>query len=436
MDRPGGSERLVEVSRQSWGSRLRGAVSGVVVGLALLVGASVLLFLNEGRAVRRAQALQEGARTVQPLSDPAPAPERDGSLVHTVGRAVTNEVLEDSALGVRAPALKLRRRVEMYQWQEETRTEERTKVGGGTEKVKITSYDRGWSDSPIDSSRFAEPAGHQNPPFPLTGQEWVASDIRLGRLRLGSALVARLERGETLSPDEQTLERARALLGRPVSLSQDGLYVGASSGAPEIGDLRIAHTVVRPAEVSVVAELRGDALETYRTTNRGTIALLQYGNFTADQMFAAARAGNRMLTWILRFAGFLAFFLGFAALLRPLRVAADVFPPLGRLVGAGLGVAALGLAAISSLVVIAAGWMFYRPLLAAVLLALALAMVVWLWRRTRRRTRAKTDAQGPGAGSGDPKLPPAQGPPTQRPPAPGARSSGSPPADLPPIPGS
>ncbi|HVS14837.1 MAG TPA: TMEM43 family protein [Thermoanaerobaculia bacterium] len=393
MDRPGGSERRVEVSRQSWGSRLRGAVSGVVVGLVLLAVAAVLLFLNEGRAVRRAQALEEGARRVQPLSDPAPAPERDGSLVHTVGRAVAHEVLEDPALGVRAPALKLLRSVEMYQWQEETRSEERAKVGGGTEKVKTTSYTRGWSDSPIDSNRFAEPAGHQNPPFPLTGQEWVASEIRLGGLRLGQALVDQLGRRETLSPDEQTIERARGLLGRPVAVSQDGLYVGARPAAPEIGDLRIAHSVVRPADVSVVAELRGDALETYRTTNRGTIALLEYGTVTAEQMFAAARAGNRRLTWILRFAGFCAFVLGFAAVLRPLRVAVDVIPPLGRLVGAGLGVASLGLAAISTLVVIAAGWMFYRPVLAGVLFALALAVVVWLWRRTRRRSERSSGAE-------------------------------------------
>ena len=414
MERPDGSGNLVEVTRHSWLSRLRGAISGVVVGLVLLVAATVLVFWGEGRAVRRAQSLAEGARTVQQLSNPAPDPERDGSLVHVVGRAVTNEVLEDPALGVRAPALKLERSVEMYQWEESTRTEERTKVGGGTEKVTITSYDETWSGTPIDSDRFEQPGGHQNPPFPIEGQEWVASSITIGELALGDALVGRLNRAQTLTPDAATVERARALLVRPVTVSGDGLYVGDAPGSPQIGDLRIRHTSVPPAEVSIVAALRGAALDAYRTTNRGSIALLEYGNVTAEEMFASARTGNRMLTWGLRFGGFFLFLLGFGAIMRPLRVLADVIPPLGRLIGAGLGAFSFGLAAISSLVVIAIGWLFYRPILAGLLFAVALALVVLLYRRGRKRQAAGTAAPAApafataaaGAGGGATRKPP------------------------------
>jgi hypothetical protein len=410
MDRPdGGSGNLgggniVEVTHQGFFSRLRGAISGVVFGLALLVAATVLLFWGEGRAVRRAQALKEGARTVQPLATPAPAPERDGSLVHVVGRAITNEVLEDPALGVRAPALKLRRAVEMYQWEEKTRTEERTKVGGGTEKVTITSYDTTWSSSAFDSSGFKEPSGHQNPPFPIRGEEWVASGIAIGELALGDSLTSKLNRAESLTPDPAVVERARALLEKPVTLSDGGLFVGANPGSPSVGDLRISHSSVPPAEVSVVAELRGSSLETYTTTNGGSLALLQYGNVTADAMFASARTGNRMLAWGLRLGGFLLFVIGFGAIMSPLRVLADVIPPIGRLVGAGLGAFSFGLAAISSLVVIAVGWMFYRPLLAGALFAVALVVIVLLFRRGGRKQK-----QAAAAAASMPDLPPIPG---------------------------
>ncbi|HVS66891.1 MAG TPA: TMEM43 family protein [Thermoanaerobaculia bacterium] len=418
MDRRDGGGNLVEVTRESWPSRLRGAVSGVVVGLVLLLVATVLLFWGEGRAVRRAQALKEGARTVQQLSHPAPDPERDRSLVHVVGRAITNEVLEDPALGVRAQALKLRRSVDMYQWQEDTRTEERTKVGGGKEKVKITSYEETWSSGPIDSSRFEEPAGHGNPPFPISGEEWVASGIRMGELALGEPLTARLNRWQSLSPEAATAERARALLGQSVTVSGDGLYVGADPVSPKVGDLRIRHDTVPPAEVSIVAELRGSSLETYRTTNGGSISLLEYGRVTADDIFSSASTGNRMMTWSLRLAGFVLFLIGFGAIMRPLSVLADVIPPVGRLIGAGLGAFSFGLAAISSLVVVAIGWMFYRPVLAIALLAVAVVVIVWLFRRGGRKLAAATAV--------------APAPATA---AAGAGASKGPPPDLPPIPG-
>ena len=48
-----------------------------------------------------------------------------------------DETLRDDQFGVSATALALRRDVEMYQWVERQRTEERKKLGGSVEKVTI-----------------------------------------------------------------------------------------------------------------------------------------------------------------------------------------------------------------------------------------------------------------------------------------------------------
>jgi hypothetical protein len=378
---PGGS--VTRVSRESFGSRLKGAVGGLIAGGVLVVAAAVLLFLNEGRAVRRARALSEGAKTVVSLPAPVPDPALEHKLVHLSGTATTSETLRDPELGVEENAIRLVRAVEMYQWKENERTEERQRAGGGTEKVTTYTYDRTWSSSPIESASFQQPSGHQNPPFPIGGGEWRAERVTVGELTLDDTFVDRLRRGQALAIGEAVRQQAATLLGRPVVIADGGLYVGANPLQPQVGDTRIRFEAVRPALVSLVGQQAAGRLTTYETRN-GSLALVEYDAKTADQMFASARSANRTLTWILRFAGFLAFLLGFGLLLRPIRVLADVVPFVGRVVGAGLGFVALGLAAICSLVTIAVGWFAYRPVLATVLFVLAVAVLVWLVVRARR----------------------------------------------------
>jgi hypothetical protein len=377
----GGS--VTRVTRESWGSRLKGAFGGMIAGGVLLVIATGMLFLNEGRAVRRARALSEGASTVQSLAAPTPDPGLEGQLVHLSGTATTTEMLRDPELGVEENAIRLVRSVEMYQWKENERTEERQRAGGGTEKVTTYTYERAWSSTPIDSTSFQQRDGHQNPPFPIGGSEWRAQHVTVGEFTLADTFVDRLRRGQQVVIGESIRQQAESLLGRPVLLADSGLYVGANPLQPQVGDTRIRFEAARPALVSLVGRQESGRLVTHETRN-GPLALVEYDAKSAEQMFASARSSNRMLTWALRFAGFLAYFLGFGLLLRPLRVLADVVPFVGRVMGAGLGFVALGLAGICSLVVIAAGWFAYRPVLAIALFLLAGGVVAWLVVRARR----------------------------------------------------
>jgi hypothetical protein len=283
---------------------------------------------------------------------------------------------------VQENAIRLTRAVEMYQWRENEKTEERQRAGGGTEKVKTYSYDRTWSSTPIESSSFQQTAGHQNPPFPIGGGEWSAEHVTLGEFTLDDAFVGRMRRSQSLTIDDSVRQQAATLLGRPVLLADSGIYVGENPLQPQVGDARIRFEAVRPALVSVVGQQAAGRLTAYETRN-GSLALLEYDAQPADRMFASARGANQRLTWILRLAGFLGFLLGFGLLLRPIRVLADVVPLVGRMVGVGLGLVALGLALISTLVTIAVGWFAYRPVLASVLLVLAVAVAVWLVMRSR-----------------------------------------------------
>ena len=79
------ADSFTEVTHRSWGSRLRGSMSGFLAGLALVLGAIVLLFWNEGSAVRTDRALNEGAGLVATIDPAALTPDLAGRLVHFSG---------------------------------------------------------------------------------------------------------------------------------------------------------------------------------------------------------------------------------------------------------------------------------------------------------------------------------------------------------------
>src|SRR5205823_9344504 len=110
-----------------------------------------VLWTNEGRAVKTEKSLKEGQGAVVSVGSDKVVAANEHKLVHMSGRATTGETLSDPEFLVSRNTIKLRRNVEMYQWQEKKEEKERKKLGGGTEKVTTYSYEKAWSDEPVNS---------------------------------------------------------------------------------------------------------------------------------------------------------------------------------------------------------------------------------------------------------------------------------------------
>ncbi|MBF0170862.1 MAG: hypothetical protein HQK87_07225 [Nitrospinae bacterium] len=108
------ADRYTVTTNVSWGSRIKGAFGGIVVGLLFFVVAFPLLFWNEGNAVNTARALEEGAGVVVTVPPSPIDPANEGKLVHFSGEATTDALLTDPSTGVNAVGIQLVRQVEMF----------------------------------------------------------------------------------------------------------------------------------------------------------------------------------------------------------------------------------------------------------------------------------------------------------------------------------
>ncbi len=368
-----GQGTVTRVTRQSWLSRIGGAIKGIVFGVILFLVSFPLLWWNEGRAVTTYKSLQEGAAAVISVSADHVDPANENQLVHLTGKAVTDDVLTDNQFGVSANAIKLNRQVEMYQWREQKTTRTENRVGGGTETTETFSYEKTWSSSHIDSSRFENPTGHQNPgALPYQSTTYTAQNVTVGEFRLNPTLIASIS---NFSPLEMTdTENLPPALQERTTLHNGGYYVGTNPANPQIGDLRISFRVAQPTDVSLIARQTGNTFSPYQTQAGRALQMLSVGAHTSEAMFEQAQASNVRLTWILRFVGFALMSMGLGMVFNVLKVVADVLPMLGKIVGAGLSLITSLISAVLSLLTIAIAWIYYRPLLGISLLVIGIVI--------------------------------------------------------------
>jgi len=390
-----------EVIHESWLSRLSGAVKGILVGVVFFLGAFPLLWWNEGRAVKTAKALKEGAAAVRETTSDCVDPVEDGTFVHLTGQATTDEVLEDPDLGIAVNAIRLERRVEMYQWQERSQSQTRKKLGGGTETTKKYSYQKTWADRAIDSSTFHDP-GHDNPgELPLSQVSKTAREVWLGKYQLPSKLIAGIQLSEPLPvnfedvpADQRSVLRKDGTKGFYLPQSQTEALANAG---PQLGDARISYSVTRPATVSIMSQQHGNSFTPFQTSNGSELHMLAMGNVPASEMIAAAETQNTIWTWGLRAGGFIIMCLGLSMVFKPLSVLADVLPIAGDIVQTGTGLISFCLAGAGSLATISLAWMFYRPLIGVPLLVAGIGLIVALVRFVlqARSSRSTTPVADP-----------------------------------------
>ena len=370
------------------------ALDGAGFGVACLVGATFLLWSNEGSAVTAMRGLMEAQDHLDAGT---------GGLVHLSG-TLRGEMgaLRDPEYGVETAAAWLSRTPEVYQWHEQVHTSTR-KVPDPqgapgdtlTETTKTYSYKREWAAKHVPSNNFKEP-GRENPPWhealyqaehdagtPFDAQRW-RQEVSLDGLLLEPSLLSQLDEAGLPAPRGTP----RAAEGRVYAPGCES-YRGDTR---RTGCVRVAWRHAPLGEVSLLArEFASEGVTSEGFTSEGfasegrrlgpwqardggyELAMLLRGRHSASDMMARAAQADAAWKWGVRAAGSLLVWYGWSLVLGPASHLASLVPLLGGLVGGLLSLVALALAATHALLVIALAWLLHRPLFAATLLALAAA---------------------------------------------------------------
>lgn len=425
----------VSVTKRTWyGSRVGSSFKKIFSGILLVLVSIALLAWNENNFVEQKAALNEGSKIVEETSSETINPALDQKLVHLDGvTSSPDEQLQDSVFWVKTEDLKLARNVEMYQWTESSSEECHDNVWGSEDCTTTYDYKKKWKDEVIDSSRFYETAGHNNP----TAMEFESelqekSPIQIRAFTLWEAFVDQLDDYETLPLQDQKLTfpwqesvaqvnvpepeitawsgevlvsswTEASLSGEDTSteannqasqkverfhLMGNTIYVGEDPANPKVGDLKITFSTVKAWMTSIVGKQNGNEISPYKTSNNRSIALLGKGKVSAEEMFANAHAANRMMTWILRLVGLFLMYLGFSMMFDFIVTLAKVLPFLASIIGVGTSFVAFGLTIILGLGTIAIARVVVRPMVGIPLLILAVGGGVgfFMWKKKDKKT--------------------------------------------------
>jgi hypothetical protein len=292
----------------------RRPLKGAKKGVAWLFG---LFFLTLGTAIvvgyeiywaRVIVPEREGMATAISVNTDKLDPQNDGKLIHVTGELTGVENLTDPEFGVAVDALRLRRRVWMYQWEQgslQSQSSYGTEDSKGNSttylKTKTYNYSKDWSEKIISSGSFYN-AGHDNPATKAIPDRAVdATKITLGVFTVTSELVGQIDNFQAVPLSDTNLSTLSEPIHGRAKLFDGGIYVGTNVDQPAIGDLKVKFESAPAATVSVIAKQNGTNLSPYAVAKSGSIAQLRVGTFSVQEMtsqFAKDEFQSRMLVWV------------------------------------------------------------------------------------------------------------------------------------------
>ena len=383
-----------ETTRQSYGSKVKGSFKGILWGIILILAGTVILWWNEGRAVKASDALKDFQKNYVELSDLTTVdPAFEGKAVHATGVANTEDILSDDAFGIAVNALRLARHVEYYQWTEQSESKSKDKLGGATETTTTYTYKPAWCNEPVNSNEFKDP-DYKGKNFvwrSIDDTEQDARNVTLGAYKLTEGIVSRISGEEPAYPKLDTAMMARLLTNVNdstvvVTVNGDQVYIGSDPATPHIGDVKITFTqVTSPKTISLLEKVVNGSFESFVAKNGKSFSRVEMGTVSAENMFENQKQANKILLWVLRIVGILLVIAGNKSLLSFISTVFAVVPFVQKIIGTGVGLVATILGIVWSFIVIAVAWIAHRPVLAIALLVIAAALIVWLVGRSRKK---------------------------------------------------
>ena len=357
-----------------------GLFAGVLVGLLMVIIGTVLLWWNEGNNVRNIKTTDEIEKTVVEITPNENPAEYEGKLVAVGGKFTVEDVsLSDTTFGVEKHTAALSRVVEIYQWEEESHSDD-----DGT----TYTYNKVWHEGLIDSSDYHH-SGHDNPTSVAyeSGSEY-AENIALGKFHLSSSQIKQMDAEKTIAASEvKKVPEKYSVVGNYVTNSED-------LDNPQIGEVRISWKYNDWKEVSVISQVSGTTFVSWTSAVGKKVNWVTEGTKTSAEMIEDMRTQDKIMKWLLRLVGFMLIFIGYMSFTSPLTKLVGYIPILGNVVNFMFGAMIFLLSLVQSLLVIIIAWFRFRPLLSIALLGIvAVCAVLFFMLKKKQAANAPQATQ-------------------------------------------
>ena len=356
------------------GQRKKG--NSFLAALLMLVIGTGLLWWNEYNNVQNIKVLAAFEKEAVEISSETVDSQYDGKAVTTNGKlTVVDDPLQDDELPIEVKTARLKRVVEMYQWEEKEETDD-----GRT----TYSYRKTWSDkmldTPHDSQKNTE---NHRYAMPYRTDEFLAKDVKVGAYNLSADQIS------NIAIDAELDFPTEALIA---GYNKQGKFMTNSTNleSPNIGDVRIIWKYNDWTEASVAARLSGNSFKDYTSENSAnSINRVDKGLLSKAELCKNQKDENNMIKWILRGLGALLILCGYLALISFITRFTNKIPILGSIVGWALSAIAFLVAVIHALLVIIIAWFRYRPVLAIILLVVIVVAVVGIVILLKKKKNAQ-----------------------------------------------
>ncbi|XP_047035160.1 transmembrane protein 43 homolog [Helicoverpa zea] len=275
------------------------------LSLILFCGVTYFLLWAENQTIQSNLMLEELVSAAESIDVHTgdEAARYEGRVVHIVGPLRILEPISEPDYNIQVQAVKLRKRVQMYQWIEETTEQENFLSEPADESRKTYWYHKDWRDYVVESSLFYIRPGHHNPPsMPMFSETHIAENVKIGWLYLGMDAKRKVNDYYEIWSDSRP-ERS------DIKLHSGFYYHGESALEHEIGDLRIHFSYAgREDDIyTAVGVVEGGNLQAYSPTRFPTadpICLLRKGSYSLKQLHDLERRDVNVHTWKYRLVGF------------------------------------------------------------------------------------------------------------------------------------
>ena len=382
---------------------------GIGGGFLVVITGTLMLISNERDFKMTDDAIKEAESVVVKIADVNTLDDvLDGKLVYGVSTIQTDEIVEDKPFDVAVNAIKLTRKLEYYQWVEIEHKETYEDSDGNTETVYSYTYEKKWTNAPVNSSKFNN-SRYRSSNWVITQidslTKW-ADVVNWGAYKLphflkkeagGDRPVTINLSNESKAKLEQQLAKDATSLTAPALVKSESkeyvhhirvnaLHFGLDPSNPTISDIRVEITHIPPGgDLSVIAQVQGNTFTEYITENGRAFYSVHNGIDSMEKMFIDEHNNNSTNAWATRIMYIMCVILGIRFALKPIERLFSRVRFLSSIVNVGVKFVSTMLGLAWSLIVIALAWLFYRPVTALIIFASVVVIILLLKKMGNKR---------------------------------------------------